>query len=39
VLTPPLVVLYSQQQLIRDGCVACPSEARGGKPAKAGFFV
>ncbi len=37
--TSPIVVLYSRQQLIRDGCVACPSEARGGKPAKAGFFI
>jgi 6-hydroxy-3-succinoylpyridine 3-monooxygenase len=32
-------MLYSLQQLIRDGCVACPSEARGKKPAKAGFFI
>jgi len=27
------------QQLTRDGCVACLSEARGEKPAKAGFFI
>jgi hypothetical protein len=32
-------VLHCGQQLIRDGCVARPSEARGKKPAKAGFFI